>query len=207
MDRYRGRDRYRVPHIDKERTEKAQRRGQTDNQQVDRTQSLSNIGHDLSGFFFVCVLLHQTDMATPALARFGSDELKRNFLAPSISGEYVSCIGVSESSGGSDVASIRTTAKSDGDDLIINGGKMWITNGAQADWMCLLANTEASASNPHLSKSLICLPMKTPGVKVSVKGRFLSFCFFHLDSLVSSRPFYFSTDYYFPIFSFRFHFE
>ena len=109
----------------------------------------------------------QTDMATPALARFGSDEIKKEFLAPSIAGDVVACIGVSEPGAGSDVASIKTTARSDGDDYIINGGKMWITNGTQADWMCLLANT---GDGPvHRNKSLICLPMKTKGVEVARK--------------------------------------
>lgn len=106
----------------------------------------------------------QTDMATPALARFGSDEMKREFLAPSIAGDFVACIGVSEPGAGSDVASIKTTARSDGDDYVINGGKMWITNGTQADWMCLLANT--GEGPVHRNKSLICLPMKTKGVEV-----------------------------------------
>lgn len=73
----------------------------------------------------------QTDMATPALAKFGSHELKQEFLEPSIRGEMVSAIGVSEPGAGSDVASIKTTAKRDGDDLIINGQKMWITNAFQ----------------------------------------------------------------------------
>ncbi|MFQ5563924.1 MAG: acyl-CoA dehydrogenase family protein [Parvularculaceae bacterium] len=100
----------------------------------------------------------QTDMATPALARFGSDAAKEDFLRPSISGDYVACIGVSETGAGSDVASIKTTAKKDGDDYVINGGKMWITSGAQADWMCLLANT--SDDPPHRNKTLICLPLK-----------------------------------------------
>jgi citronellyl-CoA dehydrogenase len=73
----------------------------------------------------------QTDMATPALARFGSDEVRREFLAPAISGDQVACIGVSELGAGSDVASIKTSARADGDDYVINGGKMWITNGTQ----------------------------------------------------------------------------
>ena len=73
----------------------------------------------------------QTDMATPALARFGSDEVRREFLAPAIAGDAVACIGVSEPGAGSDVASIKTNARSDGDDYVINGGKMWITNGVQ----------------------------------------------------------------------------
>ncbi|GAB4516496.1 MAG: acyl-CoA dehydrogenase family protein [Amphiplicatus sp.] len=100
----------------------------------------------------------QTDMATPALARFGSDAAKEDFLRPSISGDYVACLGVSEVGAGSDVASIRTTAKKDGDDYVINGGKMWTTNGTQADWMCLLANTSDDA--PHRNKTLICLPLR-----------------------------------------------
>ena len=83
----------------------------------------------------------QISMATPALARYGSDELRQEFLAPSISGDYVACLGVSETGAGSDVASIKTTARRVGGDWVINGGKMWTTNGAQADWMCLLANT------------------------------------------------------------------
>ena len=110
-----------------------------------------------------------TDMATPALSRYGGDEVKREFLAPSISGEFVACLGVSETGAGSDVASIKTWAKKKGDDYIINGGKMWTTNGTQADWMCLLANT--SDGSPHKSKTLICLPMKTKGVSIAKKLR------------------------------------
>ena len=109
----------------------------------------------------------QTDMATPALARFGNDEVRAQFLAPSISGEYVACLGVSEVGAGSDVASVKTTAKKDGGDYVINGGKMWTTNGTQADWMCLLANT--SDGPVHRNKSLICVPMKTKGVEIARK--------------------------------------
>ena len=111
----------------------------------------------------------QTDMATPALARFGSDELRREFLAPAISGDAVGCIGVSEPGAGSDVASIKTTAKKDGDDYVINGGKMWITNSLQADWMCVLANTSEGAA--HKNTSLIMVPMDTAGVTRAQKIR------------------------------------
>jgi citronellyl-CoA dehydrogenase len=107
----------------------------------------------------------QTDMATPALAEHGSAELRAEFLAPAIRGELVACLGVSEVGGGSDVASIKTTAHKDGDDYIINGGKMWTTNGTQADFCCLLANTSEGA--PHRNKSLIIVPMNTPGVTAS----------------------------------------
>jgi citronellyl-CoA dehydrogenase len=110
----------------------------------------------------------QSEMALPALIRFGSDELKRQFLTPSLSGDFVACVGVTEPSGGSDVAALKTTAKRVGDDYIINGGKMWTTNGAQADWMCLLANT-STEGGPHKNKSLFCMPMKTPGVHVTKK--------------------------------------
>ncbi|MDE1462406.1 acyl-CoA dehydrogenase family protein [Spartinivicinus poritis] len=104
----------------------------------------------------------QSDMCMPALARFGSEELKRNFLAPSIQGELVGCIGVSEPSAGSDVASVKTTARKVGDDYVINGTKMWITNGLQADWMCCLANT---GDGPvHKNKSLIVVPLHEKGI-------------------------------------------
>lgn len=104
----------------------------------------------------------QTDMATPALARFGSDELRREFLAPTIAGDMVVSIGISEPGAGSDVAAIKTTARKDGDDYVINGSKMWITNGMQSDWICLLVNTGEGPI--HRNKSLIIVPMDTKGV-------------------------------------------
>jgi citronellyl-CoA dehydrogenase len=103
-----------------------------------------------------------TDMCTPALNRFGSEELKKQFLAPSIAGEMVGCLGVSEPGGGSDVAAVKTTARKDGGDYVITGTKMWITNGMKADWCCLLANT--SDGKPHQNKSLICVPMDAKGI-------------------------------------------
>jgi citronellyl-CoA dehydrogenase len=103
-----------------------------------------------------------TDMCTPALARFGSEDLKKEFLAPSIAGDVVGCLGVSEPGGGSDVAAVKTTATSDGADYLINGSKMWITNGMQADWCCLLANT--SDGPVHKNKSLIIVPMDAAGI-------------------------------------------
>ena len=107
----------------------------------------------------------QTDMATPALAKYGSDELRKEFLAPAISGDMVCSIAVSEPSAGSDVSAIKTSAVKDGDDYIINGTKMWITNSTQADFICLLANT--SDTSPHSNKSLIVVPMDLPGITLS----------------------------------------
>ena len=109
----------------------------------------------------------QTDMATPALARWGADELKREFLAPAIAGDVVTSIAVSEVSGGSDVAALKTYARKDGADYVINGSKMWITNASQADWMCVLVNTGDGSA--HLNKSLVVIPAKVRGVTVGPK--------------------------------------
>lgn len=107
----------------------------------------------------------QTDMATPALARFGSEELCKEFLVPAIKGERVASIAVSETGAGSDVANIKTRARSEGDDYVINGSKMWITNSTQADWFCLLANT--SDDPKHKNKSLIVVPRDASGISLS----------------------------------------
>jgi citronellyl-CoA dehydrogenase len=109
----------------------------------------------------------QTDMATPALAKWGADELKKEFLAPAIAGEVVTSIAVSEASGGSDVAAIKTVARKDGSDYLISGSKMWITNAAQADWLCLLVNTSEGAV--HANKTLVIVPTKLPGVQIGPK--------------------------------------
>ena len=108
----------------------------------------------------------QTDMATPALARFGGDELRAQFLAPAIAGDMVGCIGVSEPGAGSDVSAIKTVARKDGDDYVISGQKMWITNSLQADWMCMLVNT--SDGPAHKNKSLVMVPLRENGK--TVKG-------------------------------------
>jgi citronellyl-CoA dehydrogenase len=109
----------------------------------------------------------QTSMATPALARFGSDALKREFLSPTIAGERVCSIAVSEAGAGSDVASIKTQARKDGGDYVINGSKMWITNGTQSDWACMLVNT--GEGKAHQNKSLIIVPMDAKGVQRDTK--------------------------------------
>ena len=109
----------------------------------------------------------QTDMATPALDRYGSVELKEEFLKPSVNGDFVSAVAVSETSGGSDVAALRTSARKDGDDYIVNGEKMWITNGTQADYFCTLLNT--SDDDPHNNKSLVIIPSNLKGVSIGDK--------------------------------------
>jgi citronellyl-CoA dehydrogenase len=119
------------------------------------------LGHIHCGGVPMAIGVH-TDMCTPALTKMGTDELRKEFLVPSIAGEMIGCIGVSEVGAGSDVASIKTTARKDGSDYVINGSKMWITNGIQADWMCCLANT--SDGKPHENKSLIIVPLGAKGV-------------------------------------------
>jgi citronellyl-CoA dehydrogenase len=109
----------------------------------------------------------QTDMATPSLHRFGTHELKQQYLAPAIRGEMVAAIAVTEADAGSDVAGIRTRAVRDGDEWVINGSKLYITNGTQADWLCLLART--SEETGYRGMSQIVVPTDRPGFTVSRK--------------------------------------
>ena len=109
----------------------------------------------------------QMSMSTPALARYGSPELKERYLAPAIRGEVVTSIAVTEPDAGSDVAGIRTRAVRDGDEWVINGSKLYITNGTQADWLCLLARTSDDPGSRGMS--LIVVPTDVEGVAVSRK--------------------------------------
>jgi citronellyl-CoA dehydrogenase len=111
----------------------------------------------------------QTDMATPALARFGNDYLKDTFLKPAIKGDQVACIAVSEPNAGSDVAGIKTHARRDGGDYVINGSKMWITNGTQGDWACTLVNTGEAVGGKHSNKSLVVIPLDAKGIDRKTK--------------------------------------
>jgi len=104
-----------------------------------------------------------TDMATPALHQFGSDALRRRFLAPAIRGEQVAAIAVTEPAAGSDVAGIQTRARRDGDDWVINGSKLYITNAATADWLCLLAVTDPGAGYAGFTQ--IIVPTDSPGFR------------------------------------------
>ncbi|MNX90154.1 Acyl-CoA dehydrogenase [compost metagenome] len=103
--------------------------------------------------------------AIPALTAHGSDALREEFLVPAIRGEAVASIGVSEAGAGSDVSAVTTRARKDGDDYIIDGAKMWITNVTHARWISLLVNT-GDEDGPYRNKSLIVVPMGTPGVQI-----------------------------------------
>lgn len=109
----------------------------------------------------------QTNMATPAIAEFGSEYLKATYLKPAIAGEMVGAIAVTEPGAGSDVAAIRTTARREGDHYVLNGSKTFITNGTQADFLTLLART--SDAPGHHSFSLFVVPTNLPGFVVSKK--------------------------------------
>lgn len=108
-------------------------------------------------------LMVQSDMATPIINELGSDEVKRNFLAPAIAGDMIAALGVSEPGGGSDVAAIRTTARRDGDDYVIDGQKLWITNGTRADFITLAVRTGADG---YGGISLLVFPTDTKGFTV-----------------------------------------
>ncbi len=112
-------------------------------------------------------ILVQSDMATPIINEVGSDEQKEEFLVPALKGEKIAALGVSEPGAGSDVAGIRTTAKKDGDDYIINGQKTWITNGTRADFITLAARTDPD--DRYGGISLFLFPTDTPGFEVGNK--------------------------------------
>ena len=109
----------------------------------------------------------QVNMATPSLHQFGTPELKARYLVPALRGEMVASIAVTEPDAGSDVAAIRTRAERDGDEWVINGSKMFITNAVQADWLCLLART--SDEGGYAGMSQIVVPTSSPGFEVSRK--------------------------------------
>lgn len=112
-------------------------------------------------------LLVQSDMATPVISDIGTKEQIEEFLKPALAGDKVASLGVSEPSAGSDVAGIRTTAKKDGDDYIINGQKTFITNGTRADFVTLLAKT-APEHGAH-GCSFFLVPTNLKGFSVSKK--------------------------------------
>lgn len=115
----------------------------------------------------VMSVLVQSDMGTGPLHLIGSEEIKRNYLAPAIRGEMVAALGITEPGAGSDVASMQTTAKRDGDEYVINGTKMFITNGTRADFISLAAKTDTEVG--HGGISMFVAPTNLPGFSVGRK--------------------------------------
>lgn len=93
-----------------------------------------------AGSVYASVALH-TDMALPPILHFGTEEQKQKFLVPAIKGEKIACLGITEPNAGSDVAAIETKAVHQGKEWVINGSKMFITNGVRADFIVLVAKT------------------------------------------------------------------
>ncbi len=123
-------------------------------------EELGRVNH---GSFPMALGVHVA-MATPSLHAHGSPELKRAYLAPAMQGEMVAGVAVTEPNSGSDVAGIRTTARRDGDDWLISGSKMYITNALQADWLCMLVRT--SGEGGHAGMSQIIVPAKARGIEI-----------------------------------------
>jgi alkylation response protein AidB-like acyl-CoA dehydrogenase len=107
----------------------------------------------------------QTEMATPPILKFGTEEQKQRYLVPSIRGEKIVCLGISEPNAGSDVANIETTATRDGNDWVIRGSKMFITNGRRAHYCLLVARTDKPAG--YEGFSLFLVDSDLPGYQVS----------------------------------------
>lgn len=107
----------------------------------------------------------QTDMATPPVLEFGTEAQKQEYLVPAIKGTKIACLGITEPEAGSDVANIKTTAVRDGTDWVINGSKIFITNGCRAHFCTLVARTNKEAG--YGGFSLFIVPTDAPGWKVS----------------------------------------
>ncbi|MEY3014022.1 MAG: hypothetical protein RIT45_2757 [Pseudomonadota bacterium] len=111
-------------------------------------------------------LLVQSDMATPVIGEIGDEYHKRNFWEPAVRGQAIAALGVSEPDAGSDVANIRTTARRDGDDYVINGAKTYITNATRADFITLAVRT---GEKGYGGISLVMFPTDTKGFRVTKK--------------------------------------
>ncbi|RUP30078.1 MAG: acyl-CoA dehydrogenase [Mycolicibacterium sp.] len=124
------------------------------------------MGRVNNGSFPMAFGVHNA-MATPSLHKYGTHELKEQFLTPAMHGEVVAAVAITEPDAGSDVAGLKTKAVRDGDDWIINGSKIYITNALQADWICMLARTSDEGGFKGMSQ--IIVPTDTPGFSVAKK--------------------------------------
>jgi acyl-CoA dehydrogenase len=125
------------------------------------------MAHSTFGGFGVTVLVH-TDMASPHLVRYGSEEQKQRWLPGIISGETLTAIGVTEADAGSDVAGMRTRAVKDGNEWVLNGSKMFITNAYYGDLVFIAAKTGADEKSSK-GISIFAVEKGTPGFSASRK--------------------------------------
>lgn len=124
------------------------------------------MAHSLSGGLNMGVAV-QTDMTMPPILKFGSEEIRQKYLVPAIKGDTILCLGITEPDAGSDVAAIKTRAVRDGDDYVINGSKVFITNGTRADAIVLVTKTDDSSGYDGFT--LFVVDTNTPGFVVSRK--------------------------------------
>jgi acyl-CoA dehydrogenase len=122
------------------------------------------LGRSTFGGFTATVIAH-TDLAMPYLTRFGSAYLKEQYLTPMVAGELIAGIGVTEPDAGSDVAAIRTVARREADGWLINGSKMFITNGAEGDLIIVAAKTDTETKGSR-GVSMFVVERETPGFEV-----------------------------------------
>jgi alkylation response protein AidB-like acyl-CoA dehydrogenase len=115
---------------------------------------------------FVTSYLVQAHIATPIILHLGTSEQREEFLRPAIGGARIGCLAITEPDAGSDVAAIRTTARRSGGDWLLNGSKMYITNGGVADFGVVAAKTDASGP-PHGSISLFLVDTRQTGFQPS----------------------------------------
>jgi acyl-CoA dehydrogenase len=123
------------------------------------------LGRSTYGGFTITVLVH-TDLAMPYVTNFGNEEQKARWLPGMVSGDILTAIGVTEPDAGSDVAAMRTTARREGDGFVINGSKMFITNGGIADVVFIAARTDPNAKGSR-GISIFAVEGETPGFKAS----------------------------------------
>jgi acyl-CoA dehydrogenase len=125
------------------------------------------LAHSSFGGFTATVLVH-TDMASPHLAGSGNAAQKGRYMPGIVSGEILTAVAVTEPDAGSDVAAMRTTARRDGDHWVLNGSKMFITNGVSADVVFVAAKTDARAKGSR-GISMFIVERGTPGFSVGRK--------------------------------------
>ncbi len=105
-------------------------------------------------------------MAAPMIMAYGTPEQKQRYLRPMLEAEEMWCQGYSEPNAGSDLAALATTATIDGDDFILNGQKIWTSNGHESDWMFLLVRTDSTAKKKQEGISFLLMDMKSPGITI-----------------------------------------
>ena len=124
------------------------------------TEELEHVGAGLASG----IALH-SDIVTPYIEAYGTEEQKRKWLPKSVAGELISAVAMTEPGAGSDLAGIRTTARREGDYYILNGEKTFITNGINADYIVVVCKTDPQAQPAYKGISLLVVEKGTPGFR------------------------------------------